>query len=108
VLTKPTRAGHAGDKYIFTSQVKKREGVPHDGRLSEMQIHRIVKDAAKRAGISPDASAHWLRHSHGSHALDRGASIVTVRTTLGHTNIATTKKYLHGKRGESSALHLGV
>ncbi|RIK43469.1 MAG: integrase, partial [Chloroflexi bacterium] len=57
---------------------------------------------------SEEASAHWLRHSHGSHALDRGASVVTVRDTLGHASIATTNKYLHGKRNDSSALHLGV
>jgi integrase/recombinase XerD len=96
------------DGYIFVSQVKERESVAHDGRLSEVQIHRIVKNAAQRVGISPDASAHWLRHSHGSHALDRGASVVTVRDTLGHASIATTNKYLHGKRGQSSALHLAV
>lgn len=95
-------------KYIFTSQVKEREGVQHAGRLSEVQIHRIVKKAANLAGVSEEASAHWLRHSHGSHALDRGASVVTVRDTLGHASIATTNKYLHGKRNDSSALHLGV
>lgn len=94
--------------YIFTSQVTQRAGKAHDGRLSAMQIHRIVKKAAKSAGVSADASAHWLRHSHGSHALDRGASVVTVRDTLGHASIATTNKYLHGKRNESSALHLAV
>lgn len=77
-------------------------------RLDESQIHRIVKTAAQVAGISPDASAHWLRHSHASHSLDRGASLVTVRDTLGHASIATTNKYLHSKRSDSSALHLAV
>ncbi|HMN29290.1 MAG TPA: tyrosine-type recombinase/integrase [Caldilineaceae bacterium] len=102
------RVGHQADKYIFTSQVKERGGGGHERPPSEGEIHRIVKSTARRAGISAEVSAHWLRHSHGSHALDRGASIVTVRDTLGHSNIATTNKYLHGKRGESSALHLGV
>lgn len=78
------------------------------GRLDESQVHRIVKAAAEKAGISADASAHWLRHSHASHALDRGATLLTVRDTLGHSNIATTNKYLHAKRSESSALHLAV
>lgn len=78
------------------------------GALDESQVHRIVKAAAQAAGISADASAHWLRHSHASHALDRGASLVTVRDTLGHASIATTNKYLHAKRKDSSALHLAV
>lgn len=77
-------------------------------RLDESQVHRIVKAAAKAAGIDGDASAHWLRHSHASHSLDRGASLVTVRDTLGHSSIATTNKYLHSKRQDSSALYLGV
>lgn len=77
-------------------------------QLVESAVHRVVKTAAERAGISGEASAHWLRHSHASHALDRGASIVTVRDTLGHSNIATTNKYLHSKRQDSSALHLAV
>jgi integrase/recombinase XerD len=100
--------GQPDTDYIFRSQVTERDGNPHDGRLSEVQIHRIVKSAALRAGVDNATSAHWLRHSHGSHALDRGASVVTVRDTLGHASIATTNKYLHGKRGESSALSLAV
>lgn len=78
------------------------------GQLDASQVHRIVKAAAQAAGLSSDASAHWLRHSHASHALDRGASLVTVRDTLGHASIATTNKYLHSKRKDSSALHLAV
>lgn len=93
--------GTAGqDEPIFKSQ--------KGSRLDESQVHRIVKAAAATAGISGDASAHWLRHSHASHSLDRGASLVTVRDTLGHSSIATTNKYLHSKRKDSSALHLAV
>lgn len=97
----------SGGDYIFQSQVKQK-GDKTDRRLDESQIHRIVKKAAQDAGVSADASAHWLRHSHASHSLDRGASIVTVRDTLGHSSIATTNKYLHSKRRDSSALHLAV
>lgn len=89
-----------GDDFMFPTRLGKRQ--------HESQIHRIVKDAAERAELDPAASAHWLRHSHASHALDRGASLVTVRDTLGHSSIATTNKYLHSKRKDSSALHLAV
>ena len=43
------------------------------GALDASQVHRIVKAAAQRAGLSDAVSAHWLRHAHVSHALDRGA-----------------------------------
>jgi Phage integrase family len=51
-------------------------------------------------------SPHWLRHAHGSHAIDRGASLPEVQTTLGHGNIATTSGYLHARPDTSSGLHL--
>lgn len=78
------------------------------GRLDETQVHRIVKAAAQRAGITGNVSAHWLRHSHASHALDRGANIALVRDTLGHSSLAVTSRYTHAKPNESSALHLAV
>jgi site-specific recombinase XerC len=41
------------------------------------------------------ASPHWMRHTHASHALARGAELMTVRDNLGHASIATTSMYLH-------------
>lgn len=76
--------------------------------VSRVAVHRYIKRAAKRAGITGDVSAHWLRHAHASHALDAGANLVDVRDTLGHSSIATTNKYLHGKRQNSSSLRLGL
>lgn len=78
------------------------------GRLDESQVHRIVKAAALRAGIVGNVSAHWLRHSHASHALERGANIAVVRDTLGHGSLAVTSRYTHAKPNESSALHLSI
>lgn len=43
------------------------------------------------------ASTHWLRHSHGSHALARGASLTTVKANLGHKSLQTTSLYLHSE-----------
>lgn len=76
--------------------------------LSTAQIHRIVASAAKRAGIQGRVSAHWLRHAHASHALDRGAPIHMVSATLNHSNLATTSVYVHARPSESSATYLGV
>lgn len=74
--------------------------------LWRSQAHRIVKAAAKAAGINPAISCHWMRHAHASHALERGASLVLVQKTLGHSDVKTTSVYLHVKPGESSGSHL--
>ena len=58
--------GDAGsDDPVFPS----RKG----GRLTERAVNGMVKRAARKAGINEAVSPHWLRHTHGSHAIDRGA-----------------------------------
>ncbi len=42
------------------------------------------------------ASPHWMRHTHGTHALAQGAELTTVRDNLRHASISTTSMYLHG------------
>ena len=76
------------------------------GHLTAVQVHRIVKAAAARAGLPLAVSAHWLRHAHASHALDRGAPISLVQATLGHASVATTGRYLHVRPNDSSARFL--
>ena len=92
------RASAPNDAPVFVSQ--------KGGNLDESQVHRIVKAAAVRAGITGNVSAHWLRHSHASHAIDRGANIAVVRDTLGHSSLAITSRYTHAKPSDSSSLHL--
>ena len=93
--------GDAGpDAPVFISQRK--------GQLDPSAVHRVVKAAAARAGLSADVSAHWLRHAHASHALDRGAPIHLVQATLGHASVATTGRYLHARPNDSSARYLAV
>jgi integrase/recombinase XerD len=75
-------------------------------RLTERAVHGMVKRAAKRAGINAGVSPHWLRHAHGSHAIDRGASLPEVQATLGHSNVSTTSGYLHARPDTSSGLRL--
>ena len=83
---------------------KSRKG----GNLDESQAWRIVHQAAQRAGIAGSVSPHWLRHSHATHALDRGATVTLVRDTLGHSSLAVTSMYTHARPTESSALHLAI
>ena len=80
----------------------------HRGHLDPSQVQRIVRAAARRAGIKTNVSPHWFRHAHASHAIDRGAGIHLVAATLNHSSIAVTGKYLHAKPSESSAKYLAV
>jgi len=86
-----------GDRLFCTAG-----GIP----LSQSQIRRIVRNAAERAGIDRAVSPHWLRHCHATHALRRNADIGMVQSTLGHSNVATTSKYLHADPQKSSAYAL--
>jgi site-specific recombinase XerD len=79
---------------------------PHGGRLGERAINYMLKRAAARAGINTKLSAHWLRHAHASHAIERGSPLPVVQATLGHGNIAVTSGYLHARPGTSSGLSL--
>jgi integrase/recombinase XerD len=83
---------------------KSRKG----GKLHPSQILRIVRKATRRAGIKKQVSPHWFRHAHASHALDHGAPIHLVQSTLSHSSIATTGKYTHARPNESSSTYLTV
>jgi integrase/recombinase XerD len=76
------------------------------GHLKERAVNRMLKRALAKTNIDKAVSPHWLRHAHASHAIDRGASLPEVQTTLGHGNIATTSGYLHARPDTSSGLHL--
>jgi len=80
--------------------------LPRGGHLTERAVNYILKRAAANAGINPKLSAHWLRHAHASHAIDRGAALPVVQSTLGHGNIAVTSGYLHARPDTSSGLSL--
>lgn len=76
------------------------------GHLCRSMVFHIVKKAALRAGIEGNVSPHWLRHSHASHSLDRGAPIHLLQKTLGHSSVAITEMYLHARPTDSSGLYL--
>ena len=93
------RGDAGGNDPVFPS----RKG---GGRLTERAVLGMVKRATAKAGINEAVSPHWLRHAHGSHAIDRGASLPEVQATLGHGNVATTSAYLHARPDSSSGLRL--
>lgn len=86
--------------------------IGRDKALSRGALHLILKEvfamAAARmrargpqweaqAAVLESASAHWLRHTAGSHMTDRQVDLRFVRDNFGHASIATTSAYLHSE-----------
>ena len=70
--------------------------VSRTGRgLSRIEVWRIVRRAARRAGLSGRVSPHTLRHCFGSHLLQGGADLRIVQELLGHADVTTTQIYTH-------------
>ena len=98
-----------------------------DKHLSRAMAHVLVKqvfvqaaqalrerhpEREAQARVLEQASAHWLRHSAGSHMANQGMDLRVIRDTLGHESIATTNIYLHADeeqrhRALEQAHHLG-
>ena len=55
----------------------------------------IESESPKTAEKLRRASPHWMRHTHATHALARGAELTTVRDNLRHASVSTTSVYLH-------------
>lgn len=55
------------------------------------------------------ASAHWMRHTAGSHMANNDVDLRYVRDNLGHESISTTNTYLHSsddaRHAETEAKH---
>jgi integrase/recombinase XerD len=73
------RNGSALDSPVFRSR--------NGGHLRTVQLLRVVRAAAARAGVELPVSTQWLRHAHASHAHDRGCPTPLVQATLGHASV---------------------
>jgi len=67
--------------------------------LTRERVEQIVKEYAKKAGLSSEArigvTPHKLRHTFATWLLESDVDIRTVQELLGHKDLATTMIYTH-------------
>lgn len=71
--------------------------------INRVSAWKIIKKAAQNAKIHGNVSPHWLRHSHATIALEKGADLRVIQNTLGHDSVTTTIKYTKVRPGNSSS-----
>lgn len=99
------RRSQAPRGWVLTRGSRNENGAP----LTEARIWAIAKrffvyaagEVRPRDRALADklvrASPHWMRHTHGTHALARGASLIAVRDNLRHSSLQTTSRYAHSE-----------
>ena len=91
-LSKP-----CSEDFLFLS----RTGRP----LSRIELWRMVKKYALRAGMPKNLTVHTLRHCFATHLLSGGADLRSVQEMLGHVDISTTQIYTHVDQSRLRKIH---
>ncbi|MDT7827649.1 tyrosine-type recombinase/integrase [Pricia sp. S334] len=73
--------------YLFEGQ----KGQKYSGE----SVLKVVKNAAKKAGIRIRVTPHVLRHSFATHLLESGVDLRRIQVLLGHGSSKTTEIYTH-------------
>lgn len=74
--------------WLFGSQMQKEQP------LSRYQAYRIVKKAARFAGLDANVSCHSLRKTFGYHAWKQGTQPALLMNIYNHSTYQITKRYL--------------
>ena len=94
---RPKLAKSFSGDFLFLS----RTGRP----ISRIEIWRLVKKYAFRAGMPRNLTVHTLRHCFATHMLAAGADLRSLQEMLGHVDIATTQIYTHVDQERLRKMH---
>ena len=92
VLEERSRA--ALDRYLADRAVS-GIGTPRLFPVGTVTVERVIRRAAKDAGIPRRVTPHMLRHTLATALLSRGCDIRFIQKLLGHASVATTQIYTH-------------
>lgn len=100
------RALEAVDVYVaaFPTETWLFPGARPDRHLSTRSVQRVVRRAARAAGLPKGVTAHTLRHSFATHLLERGTHLRLIQELLGHSSARTTQIYTHVASTELEAV----
>ncbi len=94
---RPKLAGPESADFLLLS----RTGRP----MGRIEIWRLIKKYAIRAGMPRNLTVHTLRHCFATHLLVGGADLRSVQEMLGHVDIATTQIYTHVDQQRLREIH---
>jgi len=75
------------EKWMFEGQF--------GGPYTSSSATKILKRAARKAGIRKNVSLHMLRHSFATHLLEKGTDLRYIQELLGHASSKTTEIYTY-------------
>ncbi|MCZ6859585.1 MAG: site-specific integrase, partial [Alphaproteobacteria bacterium] len=78
-------AGREGDRLVFTKAGEKSWGRTHQ--------QRPLREACKRARLTPPANFHVLRHTYASLLVMAGVPLVVVAKNLGHSDTRMCERH---------------
>lgn len=99
----------------YVTELRPKLGRPFSGEalllsrtgrpMGRIEIWRLVKKYAIRAGFPRNLTAHTLRHCFATHLLAGGADLRSIQEMLGHVDIGTTQIYTHVDQERLRRIH---
>jgi site-specific recombinase XerD len=63
--------------------------------ITPSAVEDICRQVRRQADFTKLVTPHSLRHAFAVHLLEAGTDVRTIQLLLGHSNLATTVRYLH-------------
>ena len=86
--------------YLKHSQSPKKKSEPLfptqiNKAISKDRVQRLLKESARKAGITQRITPHVLRHTFGTEMYHQRVPLDAIEVMLGHENEAETSIYIH-------------